>query len=375
MPYRSNTDVAEAVFYHSLDAILLADDAGRYVAVNPAACAMTGYSRDELLGLSVWDLTRDIDQALAREQWRAVIERGTMTGEYTIQRKDGENVTVEFLAVARVSPGLHLSTLRDITERKRVALERERLLVLEQLARTEAEAASRTKDDFLAVLSHELRTPLNAILGWTHMMRTGTLPPERLAQGLEIVERNAQLQVRLVEGLLDLSSLAAGKLKIEQAPVALAPLVNAAVESMRHEARARRIALTLDNDAGSAVVCGDHSRLLQVLQNLLGNALKFTPAEGVVHVTVAADDRTCEIRVADSGVGIAQEAQPRVFDRFWQADSSPRRLHGGLGLGLAIVSELVRAHGGTVEAQSEGPRRGSTFVVRLPRAAERSTSA
>ncbi len=375
MPYRSNADVAEAVFQQSLDGIVLADDHGRILAANPAVGRLTGYTADELLRLSIVDLTPATRRAEIAELLQSLVREGTLSGEHQLERKDGTIIDVELLAVARIGGGLHLVTLRDITERKQIAEERERLLVREQAARAEAEAASRSKDEFLAVLSHELRTPLNAILGWTRMLRQSPADGERLVHALEVIERNARLQSRLVEGLLDLSSLAAGKLALEHESVLLDDVLRAAIDSVRHDAAQRKIDLHLELPDEPAVIDGDHTRLLQVFQNLVGNALKFTASGGRVDVTVTHGPTAYDVRVRDSGEGIPSEALARVFDRFWQADSSPGRLHGGLGLGLAIVRELVRAHGGSVTVESAGRGHGATFVVRLPHEERRQNAA
>jgi CheY-like chemotaxis protein len=225
------------------------------------------------------------------------------------------------------------------------------------------------KDEFLATLSHELRTPLNAILGWSHILLDATPPGSELAQGLEVIVRNARAQTQIIEDLLDMSRIISGKLRLDVHPTPLAPIVQAAVDTVRPAADARGVLLRAALDpADPGHVSADPNRLQQVFWNLLTNAVKFTPRGGHVQVTLARadDDAHLEVTVADTGEGIRPEFLPHVFDRFRQADASTTRRHGGLGLGLAIVKQLVELHGGTVRAASPGPGQGATFTVTLP---------
>ncbi len=222
------------------------------------------------------------------------------------------------------------------------------------------------KDEFLATVSHELRTPLNPILGWAYNLRRGEVDPDLLQEGLETIERNARIQSQLVEDLLDVSRIITGKLNMNVQPVQLQQVLEAAVESVRLAAQARRIELTLHCEPAVPRVAGDPGRLQQVFWNLLSNALKFTPEGGRIEVRLRRADAHVEASVTDSGEGIPPDFLPRVFDRFSQADSSATRKHGGLGVGLAIVRHLVELHGGTVRAESAGAGRGATFRVRLP---------
>jgi PAS domain S-box-containing protein len=226
--------------------------------------------------------------------------------------------------------------------------------------------ASRLKDEFLATLSHELRTPLNAVLGWTRMLRRGTVPPDRRDAVLDTIERNAAAQMQLVEELLDLSAMVAGGLRLNVTRVDLRDLLGGAVETIRPaaDARSQRVSLSIDPDLPD--VAADPARLRQVLWNLLTNAVKFTPAGGSIEIALTRGMSDVELTVSDSGHGIPPEFLPHVFEAFRQADSSSTRTVGGLGLGLAIVRHIVEAHGGSVSARSEGPGRGSVFVIRLP---------
>lgn len=254
---------------------------------------------------------------------------------------------------------------KDITESKLAEQERARLLQRETEARKEAEAAGRLRDEFLATVSHELRTPLSAILGWVQMLRSGALGPEKASQGLETIERNARAQTQLIEDLLDVSRILAGKLRLEVDAVAFEDVVVAAIETARPAAEAREIRLQPALSSG-AIVMGDANRLQQVVWNLLANAVKFTPRGGRVQITVELKDSAVVLAVADTGQGIAPDFQAYVFDRFRQAASGSDRGYGGLGLGLSIVRQLVELHGGSVSVTSEGVGKGSTFFVKLP---------
>jgi len=261
--------------------------------------------------------------------------------------------------------GMH-GVVQDIAERKRIEEELRGQTEAAELARREAEEASRLKDEFLATLSHELRTPLTAILGWAKLLREGGLEPEFAARGLEAVERNAVAQTRLIGDLLDVSRIITGKLRLEPRPVELARIVEAGVESVRPAAEARGVRLELSLDAGAALVSGDPDRLQQVVWNLLSNAVKFTPQGGSVRARLTRGGGHAEVEVSDTGRGIAAEFLPHVFDRFRQQDGRITREHGGLGLGLSIARHLVELHGGTVKAESGGEGRGATFRFSLP---------
>ncbi len=233
-------------------------------------------------------------------------------------------------------------------------------------ARQRAEEANRAKDEFLAMVSHELRTPLNSMLGWLRLLRSGRLDEASFERGLETVERNTVSQAQLIEDLLDVSRIITGKLRLTVEPVDLQPVIQAAIESVRLAAEARGVRLQTVLDSNAGLVSGDRERLQQVVWNLLSNAIKFTPRNGRVRVELRRVHSSVEVAVVDTGQGIPPELLTNVFDRFWQADASITRKHGGLGLGLAIVRHLVELHGGTVHAESQGDGHGATFVVRLP---------
>ncbi len=266
-----------------------------------------------------------------------------------------------------IEPQELIATVRALLRIRRAEQERSELFAREQAARQEADRANRMKDEFLATLSHELRTPLNAILGWVQLLRSGRLDPEARERALETIERNARAQSELVEDLLDMSRIISGKLKLDVKDVDLGRVIGEAIEAVRLAADAKAIQLTTEADPTLGTVRGDPTRLQQVVWNLLANAIKFTPRGGRVMVRATRTDGHAEILVSDNGRGIPPEFLPHVFERFRQAESSTRRAQGGIGLGLAIVRQLVESHGGTVRAESEGIDRGATFIVSMPR--------
>jgi signal transduction histidine kinase/CheY-like chemotaxis protein len=248
------------------------------------------------------------------------------------------------------------------------ALDRARLYESAQRARADAEAANRLKDEFVSIVSHELRTPLNAILGWTSMLQRGSLDAPVVTRALQSIHDNAARQTRLIDELLDFSRIIAGRTRLDLEDIELRDLIRGVVESIFPSAAANSLDLRLSS-IPPIIVHGDLRRLEQVFFNLLSNAVKFTPAGGRVALETAVVDDSVEVRVIDNGVGIEPEFLPHAFDRFRQADSTTTRTHAGLGLGLSIARQLVEAHKGTIEVQSEGKGHGSTFIVRLPIAA------
>ncbi|BAZ27913.1 multi-sensor hybrid histidine kinase [Cylindrospermum sp. NIES-4074] len=263
--------------------------------------------------------------------------------------------------------------LVQLAQMASVAIENARLYEAEQQARSaaeasreEAQAANRIKDEFLAVLSHELRSPLNPILGWSRLLQTSSLNEVKTKIALATIERNAKLQAELIEDLLDVSRILRGKLSLTSSPINLASTIKAAIETVRlaTEAKSIQIETILDPEVGP--VCGDSTRLQQVMWNLLSNTVKFTPPGGRVEVRLEQVDNQAKITISDTGIGISPEFLPHVFDYFRQADSTTTRKFGGLGLGLAIVRHLVDLHGGTIEADSQGEGMGATFTVKLP---------
>jgi PAS domain S-box-containing protein len=247
------------------------------------------------------------------------------------------------------------------------AMERARLFEAEQRLRNEAERASRMKDEFLATLSHELRTPLNAILGWSQIMKNCAVEHDDIAQGVEVIERNARSQSQIIEDLLDMSRIISGRCRLDVQPLDLAEIARAAIDTARPTADVKGVGLQLVVDSlNGALISGDANRIQQVLWNLLTNAIKFTPRGGSVQLSLQCVGSHLQLSVIDTGQGIEPDFLPFVFDRFRQADASTTRRHGGLGLGLSIVKQLVELHGGSVAAHSDGAGRGSTFIVALP---------
>ena len=282
--------------------------------------------------------------------------------------------------------------LAEVTERKQAQEEKERLLVSEKAARLEAEAsqrlsakllmregaaradaetANRLKDEFLATVSHELRTPLNSILGWAQLMRSGKLDAEAADRALGTIERNTKALAQIIDDLLDVSRIISGKLRLDVNPIELEPVVASALDTIRPASDAKNIELQVSLDPSVGTISGDPSRLEQIVWNLLTNAIKFTPRGGHVGVRLERVESSARITVTDSGEGISEDFLPYIFDRFRQADSTFTRLHGGLGLGLAIVRHLVEMHGGAVSANSPGRGKGATFAVSFPISASR----
>jgi PAS domain S-box-containing protein len=229
-----------------------------------------------------------------------------------------------------------------------------------------AEESSRQKDEFLATLSHELRTPLNAVLGWVQMLRIDGLPPPRAKQAVDVIDRNARLQAQLIEDILDVSRIITGKLEIERVPVSMSQLLETIVSGITPAVESAGVTLRQEIAADLPPIEGDPKRLHQILNNVLSNAIKFTPEGGTISLRCAADRTAVNIDIEDSGIGITSEFMPFVFDRFRQADCRSTRIHGGLGLGLAIARHLVEQHGGAIHAHSDGAGKGTTISIRLP---------
>lgn len=353
-------------------AIFAVDLEGRMTTWNEGVERLLGWEREEFLKLSIDQLfsAEDVKAELPRRQLHQAAEEGSAASEVWLHRKDG----TPFFASGMFSRAMDASghvmgfsvVLRDRTAWKRAQEERDALLESERRIRLDAEQASRLKDEFLATLSHELRTPLNAILGWTRLLRGHALPESSIEPALEKVERNAQMQARLVEDLLEVSRITTGKLRLDSRPVDLVAITRTALESIGPLAENRGLTLERDIADDTMPTSGDPDRLHQVIWNLLANAVKFTPPGGTVRVTLRRMGEVDELIVSDNGIGIEPSFLPNVFETFRQADASSTRAHGGLGLGLSIVRHLVEAHGGTVTAESAGRDQGATFTVRLP---------
>ena len=269
------------------------------------------------------------------------------------------SISLLFTSSERRYSRADLPFLRDLARSAAVAVDNARLY-------TEAQAANRAKDEFLATLSHELRTPMTAVLGWAQLLRVGGLDEATFREAVDTIERSSQIQAQLIDDILDVSRINAGKLHLDVEPVDLATVIEAALDTVRQAARGKAIALRADLTPSVHIVQGDANRLQQVFWNLLSNAVKFTGREGEIRVTLDRIDGSARIIVSDNGRGIAPDFVPHVFEQFRQADSSTTRIFGGLGLGLSIVRQIVELHGGSVSARSEGLDRGAAFTVLLP---------
>jgi PAS domain S-box-containing protein len=337
------------------------------LAVNQAAVTLYGYSREEFLTMSIRDI-QPAEDVPAIEAYTKIPAAFANASEMRHKKKDGTIIEVEVIWHELLYRGRHAALVmaNDITDRKRAEEEREELLIKEQKAREGAEAANRTKDEFLATVSHELRAPLNAMLGWAQILRTTRVDDATLAHAIEIIERSARTQSRLIEDLLDTARIVSGKLRLDIQPVDLTSLIENAVEVLQPAAVAKRIEIQLMLNVGREVITGDPDRLQQIVWNLLSNAIKFTPHGGRVEVHLERADPHVRITVSDTGKGISPEYLPFIFDRFRQADGSSTHRHTGLGLGLSLVRHLVELHGGTVYAKSSGEGQGASFIIDLP---------
>ncbi|MFS0515035.1 ATP-binding protein [Nostoc sp. UIC 10607] len=335
-------------------------------------CEYTGLTLEQSLGSGWLAALHPDDIQSADEVWSNAVKNSTIyNNEYRFKRasdgsyrwqlarglplKDEQGIVVKWFG-----------TCTDIHEQKQILEERAHLLELEQIARAKAETANRIKDEFLAVLSHELRTPLNAILGWSKLLQMGRLDKAKTSEALATIERNATLQVQLIEDLLDISRILQGKLTLNITKINLESTVLSALQTMRLAAETKLIEVSTVFEAHVGQVMGDSTRLQQVVWNLLSNAVKFTPKGGKIEVRLEQADGYAQIIVSDTGKGISAEFLPFVFDYFRQADSTTTRNFGGLGLGLAIVRNIIEIHGGLVKANSHGEGKGAIFTVSLP---------
>ena len=338
---------------------------------NPAAERIMGYSSEEAIG-------KHITLIIPPERWSeendvlARIRRGEKVDHFeTIRRtKDGRLLNVSLtVSPVRDADGRVVGAskvARDITDRKRLEAERDRLLTAERAARQEAEEASRLKDEFLAVVSHELRNPLNAITGWASLMYTGRLKDDQLARATQTVLRNAQSLNQMIGDLLDVSRIVSGSMRLDIRPVELASVVESAIEVIRPAAAAKGIRVESSLEGPGVTVAGDPDRLQQVFANVLSNSAKFTPNGGRIQIALRRQNSHAEVVVSDNGIGIDPEVMPFIFERFRQGDAGTSRKYGGLGLGLAIARHLSELHGGMISAHSGGLGMGTEFTIQLP---------
>jgi len=341
----------------------------------------SGRSASEVLGRSLLDLYPDVGDREIKEYYQSALEGRVTILAHALHRYiialPPTNSDLGFAHMpqsGRIGPlddaGVLVGTVtivEDVSDRLASESVLRRQIEAQQLARGMAENALRAKDEFLSTLSHEIRTPLNAVLGWARILISrGEIDRTLLDRAVHVIERNATAQARMIDDMLDMARIAAGKLRLEMRPVDVVKVVLAAVDVVMPAAHAKRVALRTNLDPRTPNVMGDQDRLQQVIWNLLANALKFTEAGGSIDVRLSLNGRFTRIVVADTGHGISPEFLPHVFERFRQADASSSRRHGGLGVGLALVHDLIVLHGGSVLAQSEGEGKGAMFTIDLP---------
>jgi signal transduction histidine kinase/ActR/RegA family two-component response regulator len=322
---------------------------------------------DELSRQPVWsDLPLLILSTAGRESSALAAILGRLGNVSVVERPVRTSTLLSLIASSQRARARQYEVRRYLAEREKAGAEREQLLESERTARGEAERASRMKDEFLATLSHELRTPLHAVLGWTQVLRRTPQMSEEVAKGLSTIERNARAQARIIEELLDMSSIISGKVHLKVQQVDLAAIVTATADTVQPAAQAKGVGLQVQLDPHLGPVRGDPDRLQQILWNLMTNAVKFSRRGGQVKTTLAQRNSHLTVTVEDNGEGIDPGFLPHVFDRFRQADASRARSHTGLGLGLSIAKQLVELHGGTIAAHSAGRGAGATFRIELP---------
>lgn len=360
----------QSVADNSPDILCRFDTDLNHVFVNAAVERVAGIPAANLIGKSTaeWPLSAELSRTWD-DAIRSVLDTGSPASlDFDFPSPEGEISFSMRLVPERTDEGQIgsvLCVLRDVTERRRIELQRESLLEAERMARAEADRTARARDEFLATLSHELRTPITAIIGWTHVMKQST-DNAVWHRGIEIIARNAKLQADLINELLEMNRIASGKLRLNLSDLLFHQVVRDAVDSILPSAQIKSIGINVQALEPDAKVRGDASRLQQVVWNILTNAVKFTPEHGTISLSLTRDGAWVILSIRDSGVGINPEFLGQLFDRFSQADSSAARKHGGLGIGLSIAKQIVELHGGTITASSEGPGQGSTFTVTLP---------
>jgi PAS domain S-box-containing protein len=370
-PSASVAEHLAAIVESSDDAIIGKTLDGIITAWNAGAQRLYGYSAQEAIGRPISVLVPS-EQPDELPGIMARLRRGERIDHFETQRvrKDGTRVHVSVtISPVRNERGEVVGAsaiARDISERRRLEKERARLLELERQARHEAERANLAKDQFLAMVSHELRTPLNAVAGWLHILRSKRDDPVLVDRALDTAERNIRLLAKVVDDLLDISGILAGRVTMNRQPIEIIPTLETALDSLRPTAAEKCVELESTVDPWAGPILADAERLQQIIGNIAGNALKFTPSGGRIHVQVWNDSTHVVISVSDTGQGIPREFLPYLFEPFQQAAKGSARAHGGLGLGLAIVRHLVELHDGTVEGESGGVGKGARITVRLP---------
>ena len=364
--------VMKATLESTTDAILVADSQGNISDHNQRFLKMWDFSSDKDLPGNHSEIAQIISHFVSEKSdyvkvVSKVYKESPDESYDVLELLDGRVIEIFSRSHLLGSPSAgRVWSFRDITEVKRLEADRHELLLSERAARTEAEKLGYLKDEFLTTLSHELRTPLTAILGWCHIIQRDINDPKKVITGIEVIERNARIQTQLVADLLDMSRIIEGKMRLDVQHVQLPSIIADAIESIRPAADAKGVRIEAILDPIYEAVVGDPARLQQIMWNLLSNAVKFTPKMGKIQVVLFRINSHIEITVADTGKGISEEFLVHVFERFRQADASSARVHGGLGIGLALVKQLVDLHGGKIRAESKGEGLGTTFTVELP---------
>jgi PAS domain S-box-containing protein len=347
-------------------AIAMLDQSLRYESVNPEFCVLTGYAPEELIGFPAAIVFGEDAKAFEPGPAIGRVRDGPHGGQLSFTRKGGSPAQVEWrLAVEGIS-GARILVATDITYRLQGELERENLLARERAARTDAERSNRLKEEFLATLSHELRNPLNAILGWATVLGRAHDLPATVTRGIQAIERNSRLQSQMISDLLDYAGISFGKIRMIASTIDPYPVVRAALDVVNESAVARKIDLQASFEGEGGAVEADPARLQQIVWNLLSNAIKFSSEGGTVEVRASLIENSFRLIVRDHGKGISPEFVPRIFERFSQQESSITKNYGGLGIGLAIVKQLVELHHGSIEVSSQGEGLGATFMVNIP---------
>ena len=354
------TEERDRFFALSMDMLSIVHLDGRFQRVNPAFQKVLGYSEEELFAHSLFELVHPDDRAKTMSGYvNLSTGKPVRHMENRLRCKDGTYRWIAWSYFPVPEDGLAFGVGRDTTELRRMH-------EVLRLRAEELENANRVKDEFLATMSHELRTPLTSILGWSRLLHSNQLSDTDKERAIQIIQRNAEAQSKLIEDLLDVSRIIAGKLKIEFQPVSFAAITDSALSSLRPALDAKQLQLEASIDPAAGPISGDPARLQQIVTNLLSNAIKFTHNGGKIDVRLQRANTHVRLDVKDTGVGISPEHLPHIFERFRQVDSSNVRAHGGLGLGLAIVDYLVRQQGGAVFATSGGSGKGATFSVEFP---------
>lgn len=354
------TEERDRFFTLSMDMLCIVNLDGWFQRVNPAVEKILRYSQDEMLTMSLFELVHPEDRARTESGYEQLrLGESIPWMENRLRCKDGNYKWLAWSYYPVPEDNLAFGVGRDMTELRQMH-------DVLRVRAEELEESNRVKDEFLATLSHELRTPLTSILGWSRLLHSEQLSERDRQRAIQIIQRNAETQAKLIEDLLEVSRIITGKLRIEFQPVTFASIVDMVINSLRPTAEAKMLQFETAIDPAAGPVLGDPARLQQIVANLLSNAIKFTPEGGKVGILLQRVDSSARLEIRDTGVGIAAKDLPHIFETFKQADSSNVRTHGGLGLGLAIVDYLVRQQAGAVYVESEGPGKGATFIVEFP---------